>query len=276
MHESCCVIVGAGPGLGLNVARRFAQGGFDVAIEQELQSAFSRITQWNGDIGALVYNVSAMIPDNVLDMTPSSMMDKMALNLGGAICSVNQVLPPMRVRGGGTILITGGGLGLEPYPNWASLSAGKAALRNYTLALHKALSPEEIHAAVIAVCGIVEIGGPFDPDRIAEEYWQLHAESKPNWRRELIYLPQGADPYYNDAAGVYRAKLAIKNVQWFVAIPRHSNKPLHSRPDLWCRFNKGFCLTIIFAFSTFFGFSSKFSIKPYACQTGIHCSFCIY
>ena len=236
MHESCCVIVGAGPGLGLNVARRFAQGGFDIAlisrdqrkldglsetlnsegytaqsfaadaaIEQELQSAFSRITQWNGDIGALVYNASAMIPDNVLDMTPSSMMDKMALNLGGAICSVNQVLPPMRGHGGGTILITGGGLGLEPYPNWASLSAGKAALRNYTLALHKALSPEEIHVAVIAVCGIVEAGGPFDPDRIAEEYWQLHAESKPNWRRELIYLPQGADPYYNDAAGVYRS-----------------------------------------------------------------------
>jgi short-subunit dehydrogenase len=96
LHESCCVIVGAGPGLGLNVARRFAQGGFnialisrdqskldgltetlnsegytaqgfaaDAAIEQELQSAFSRITQWNGDIGALVYNASAMIPDNL-------------------------------------------------------------------------------------------------------------------------------------------------------------------------------------------------------------------
>jgi short-subunit dehydrogenase len=236
MHESCCVIVGAGPGLGLNVARRFAQGGFDLAlisrdqskldglsetlnsegytakgfaadaaIEQELQSAFSRITQWNDDIGALVYNASAMIADNVLDMTPSSMMDKMALNLGGAICSVNQVLPPMRGLGGGTILITGGGLGLESYPDWASLSAGKAALRSYTLALHKALFTEEIHVAVIAVCGIVEAGGAFDPDRIAEEYWQLHAESKPNWRRELIYLPQGADPYYNDAVGVYRS-----------------------------------------------------------------------
>ncbi len=236
MHGSCCVIVGAGPGLGLNIARRFAQGGFnialisrdqnkldgltetlnsegyiaqgfaaDAAIEQELQSAFSRISQWNGDIGALVYNAAAVISDNVLNMTPSSMMDKMSLNLGGAICSVNQVLPPMRGRGGGTILITGGGLGLEPYPDWASLSAGKAALRSYTLALHKALSPEEIHVAVIAICGIVEVGGPFDPDRIAEEYWQLHAESKPNWRRELVYLPQGADPYYNDTAEIYRS-----------------------------------------------------------------------
>ncbi len=94
MHGSCCVIVGAGPGLGLNIARRFAQGGFnialisrdqnkldgltetlnsegyiaqgfaaDAAIEQELQSAFSRISQWNGDIRALVYNAAAVISD---------------------------------------------------------------------------------------------------------------------------------------------------------------------------------------------------------------------
>ena len=236
MHNSCCVLVGAGSGLGVNIARRFAQGGFDIAlisrdqkkldglaeklisegytaqgfaadaaIEQELQSAFNRIIQWNDNVGALIYNAAEIIPDNVLDLTPSTMMDKMALNLGGAICSVNQVLRLMRGRGGGTILITGGGLGLEPYPNWASLSAGKAALRNYTIALHKALAPEEIHVAVIAVCGIVEAGGLFGPDRIAEEYWQLHAETKPNWRRELVYLPQGADPYYNDTAGDYRS-----------------------------------------------------------------------
>ncbi len=38
MHESCCVIVGAGPGLGLNVARRFAQGGFDIALISRDQS----------------------------------------------------------------------------------------------------------------------------------------------------------------------------------------------------------------------------------------------
>lgn len=232
----CCIIVGAGHGLGMNIAQRFAQGGFDIAlisrnqekldrlsdtldsegytaqgfaadagVENELSSAFDRIKQWNQNIGVLIYNAAAMISDNVMDLTPSTMMDSMALNLGGAICSVNQVLPSMRGRGGGSILITGGGLGLEPYPNWASLSAGKAALRSYTIALHKALIPEDIHVAVIAVCGIVESGGPFDPRRIAEEYWQLHAESKPNWRREQVYLPKGADPYYNDSQGVYRS-----------------------------------------------------------------------
>ena len=111
----------------------------------------------------------------------------------------------MRERSRGTILITGGGLALEPYPEWTSLSAGKAALRSYAIALHKALTPDDIHVAVIAVCGIVEPNGPFAPDRIAEEYWRLHEETKPNWRRELVYFPEGADPYYNDPTGAYRS-----------------------------------------------------------------------
>ena len=76
----------------------------------------------------------------------------------------------------------------------------KAALRNYSIALHKALYPENIHIAVVAVCGIVASGGLFDP----EKYWQLHAESKPDWQRELIYLPEDASSYYNDPSGVYR------------------------------------------------------------------------
>lgn len=236
MSRPSCVIVGAGPGLGFRIARRFAGGGFDTALvgrnpskldglaealtaeghrargfvadagnERELTSAFARIAEWNRDVGVLIYNAADMVADSVTDITPNIMMERMATNLGGAITSVNQVLPAMRERGTGTILITGGGLALEPYPDWTALSAGKAALRSYAIALHKALAPEGIHVAVIAVCGIVEADGPFDPDLIAETYWCLHVEAKSNWRRELVYLPEDADPFYNDPTGVYRS-----------------------------------------------------------------------
>lgn len=227
--QASCVVVGAGPGLGLAIARRFAKGGFDVALisrdqtkldamcdtlaseghracgfaadagnEDEIQAAFARISAWNGNFGILVYNAAALVADSAPETTVGSMMEKMAVNFGGAICSVNQILPAMRSRSQGTILMTGGGLALEPYPNWTALSAGKAALRSYAISLHKALAPENIHVAVIAICGIVEPGGLFDPDRIAGEYWNIHKEAPPDWRRELIYRPEGADPAYND------------------------------------------------------------------------------
>src|SRR5690606_17747515 len=47
----------------------------------------------------------------------------------------------------GTILLTGGGLALEPYPRWVTLAAGKAALRTLAINLHKELLPEGIHIA---------------------------------------------------------------------------------------------------------------------------------
>ena len=165
MSKPSCVIVGAGPGLGLSLARRFARGGFEAALvgrkqgrldrlaealiaeghgargfdadagdEAALTAAFGRIAAWNGDVGVLIYNAADMAADSVTAMTPGVMMARMAANLGGAITSVNRVLPAMRDRGAGTILITGGGLALEPYPDWAALSAGKAALLRDRLA----------------------------------------------------------------------------------------------------------------------------------------------
>lgn len=236
MRQPVCIVVGAGPGLGQTIARRFAKEGFDIALisrnknkldqichtlasegycargfvadaghGEELISAFKCIEEWNSHFSVLIYNAAILVPDSAADMTAISMMKTMEVNFGGAISSVNEVLPKMREQGRGTILITGGGLALEPYPDWTALAAGKAALRSYALSLHKALIPENIHVAVIAVCGIVEQGGLFDPELIAEEYWRLHNEEKSNWRRELVYLPEGADSFYNDTTEIYRS-----------------------------------------------------------------------
>lgn len=111
----------------------------------------------------------------------------------------------MRVARAGTILFTGGGLALEPYPEWCSLAAGKAALRAYSLALHKEALTFGVHVAVIAVCGIIQRGGLFDPERIAELYWTLHAEGSGAFSREVVYLREGAEAYYNDPSGAHRS-----------------------------------------------------------------------
>lgn len=50
------------------------------------------------------------------------------------------------------------------------------SLRRCAVSRFKHFSPKGIHAYVIAVCGIVEPGGPFDSDNITREYSQLAIE----------------------------------------------------------------------------------------------------
>lgn len=231
-----CTIIGAGPGLGAAIAARFASESFDIAlvarnregldaiIESDeglaacgcafpgdvadtasLAHALQEIRAWRGESDVLVYNASQMLPDEASSLTSENLLTSMRINVGGALDCIQDTLPAMRSRRSGTILLTGGGLALEPYPDWASLGAGKAALRNLAIGLHKELKPDGIHVAIIAICGIVEPGGPLDPRSIADLYWDVHAEPIEEVRREVVYMPQGADPYYNDPDRTYRA-----------------------------------------------------------------------
>ena len=84
-------------------------------------------------------------------------------------------------------MLTGGSLAFEPMPPWAALGASKAALRNFALALAQEVRPDGVRVAMVQICGRIEPGGFFDPDRIAETYWLLH-DGKPETFREEIDL----------------------------------------------------------------------------------------
>ncbi|MBC7938908.1 MAG: short-chain dehydrogenase, partial [Chitinophagaceae bacterium] len=92
----------------------------------------------------------------------------------------------MMARGSGTLLFTGGGYAFEPTPMLASVGAGKAALRNLTFSLFADLKERGIHAATVTIGGAVKAGTEFDPDAIAECYWQLHMQPKGCFEREIV------------------------------------------------------------------------------------------
>ena len=69
----------------------------------------------------------------------------------------------------------------------ASLGVGKAAIRNLAFSLHADLKDSGIHAATVTICGTVAPGTAFDPDRIAEAYWQLHTQAAGAFERELQF-----------------------------------------------------------------------------------------
>jgi len=120
-------------------------------------------------------------------MSPVSVLLDFRINVVSALICIQQVLPWTRNSKQGTFLLTGGGLALNPRPEYASLAMGKASLRNLCFSLAAELEPAGIHVATVTVTGFVQPGTYFDPALIAEKYWDLHSELVGAWEHKIVY-----------------------------------------------------------------------------------------
>jgi len=215
MAQPLAVILGAGPGIGLAAGRRFAEEGFRVALvarpqdpleafrealvgpdhrvlgadlrrQGELMAALAVIRSWGGLPQVLVCNASAGAPGPAADLSPAQALADLQVNVAAALAGTQWALPGMRAAGRGTLLFTGGGLGLKPKAGLASGSLGKAALRSLALSFAEELAPEGIHAATLTVCGFVQPGTGLSPDRVARSLWSLHAQPAGSWDKEQV------------------------------------------------------------------------------------------
>lgn len=207
-------IVGAGPGMGLAIARTFGAQGFDVALISRDRAKLDDL------VDALTAEgiTAAAFPANVLDhpalgqalndaatqfgrvdvleyspldpgatalttpsqSSPSHVQDQIDLQLYGAIAATQAVLPAMRDAGSGTLLYTTGAGSLDPVPAVGNVNAAAAALRNWAVNLHKELADSGIQAAHVAIdvtLGVTPVLPGFPtatPEEVAPVYWELH------------------------------------------------------------------------------------------------------
>ena len=216
---SVCVIVGAGPGIGLAVARRFAREGYTLALiarsaeklggyVNELDAHYQHVCAFPADAGDPVTLISTLNQIKTELGDPAVLVHNAAhvhqglpsaqdttelnvdfqVNVASALICAQQVLPAMRARQSGTILFTGGGLALNPAPPYAALALTKAALRSLAYSLGAEVEPDGVYVGTVTVAGSVKPGTFFDPDAIAEVYWQLHSERQP---REFVFRQEG-------------------------------------------------------------------------------------
>lgn len=77
-----------------------------------------------------------------------------------------------------TFLATSGGLYRDPYPDYFSLSACKAAQFNLIHSMHKRYADQGIHFTQIPISGIVSKGdgAVTSAENIAETYWKLYQQ----------------------------------------------------------------------------------------------------
>ncbi|WHY72119.1 hypothetical protein [Fictibacillus enclensis] len=76
----------------------------------------------------------------------------------------------------GSILLTGCGLALQPYADYASLAIGKAGIRNLAYSLSQELEAKGIYVGTLTVKGFVQEGTPFSAEHIADTFYTMSQE----------------------------------------------------------------------------------------------------
>ncbi|MFE9068414.1 SDR family NAD(P)-dependent oxidoreductase [Streptomyces violaceusniger] len=203
-------MIGAGPGLGAAVARRFGREGYDTALisrdqgrldalaagltgegvtargfaadvrdPKALTAALDAAAAALGPIEVLQYSPvpqrEFMLP--VLDTTADDLAGPVEFSVYGPVTAVRQVLPGMRALGRGTVLFVNGGTAVVPHPERAGTSVAFAAESAYGRLLHDTLADEGVHVAQLIIPGAIVPGHEKkDPAVLADTLWTLHQD----------------------------------------------------------------------------------------------------
>ena len=211
------LIIGAGPGLGAAVARRYAREGFRItlvarheeslaALADELRASGANVDAVLADAadqesfrlrlqaiaqidapGIVVYNAALIARDSVLASDAEYLMAAYNVDVLGAITAAQVLTPAMAQARTGTFLTTNSWLSHDPQPEHATLSMGKTALRAVTHLLHDELARHNVHVTGVTIAGDIADGTAFAPELIAEGYWRLHTQPPSEWSPEAVF-----------------------------------------------------------------------------------------
>ncbi len=225
MTKPVCAVVGIGPKNGASFARRFAAEGYAVAllsrktdcsnqIASELESAkayacdvtdaaavkkaFEAVRTDLGEVDVLVYNAGSGSWGNIEELSAEDFELSWRINSMGAFLASKQVIPAMKERGSGTIVIVGATASLRGKPFTTAFAPAKAAQRSLAQAMARHLWPSGIHVSLIIIDGGVKrvdsetnLDAPetLNPDDIATTAYFLSQQPRSAWSFEVDVRP---------------------------------------------------------------------------------------
>jgi len=175
--------VGAVAGLGAALARRFAQGGYQVAVSgrspeklqavvEDIQARGGRAIALPGDagneadilagiqrineLGALkvaVFNVGNSVAAPTLELSAELFEQTWRASTLGGFLFGREAVRALLDAGGGTLLFTGATASLRGKPPFVAFAAAKAGLRSLSQTFAREFGPRNVHVAHVVIDG---------------------------------------------------------------------------------------------------------------------------
>ncbi|QOZ28395.1 SDR family NAD(P)-dependent oxidoreductase [Bradyrhizobium sp. CCBAU 51753] len=230
MTAPVCLITGVGPGTGSALARRFAEGGYrvamlarneerlaaletqlpgakayrcDVSDLAQIEAAASAVERDLGSPAVVIHNAVGGAFGTFREIDPAILDRNFQVNTMGLLHLARRFAPAMISAGKGAIVATGNTSALRGKAGFAGFAPTKAAQRILAEAMARDLGPQGVHVAYIVIDAVIDLewtrkrwpDRPDDffikPAAIASEIWHVVHQERSAWSFNVEIRPFG-------------------------------------------------------------------------------------
>ncbi len=231
MTKPVCIVTGVGEGTGTALVRRFARGGYQVAMIarnterlealqrevegsrayvcdiSDLNALAAIVEQIREEMGApetLIHNAVAASFKTFLEADCQELEHNFRVNTTALYFLARELAPAMVDAGRGSILVTGNTAALRGIPTYAAFAPTKAAQRILAQALARDLGPKGVHVAYITIDAAIDTPWTRDvfnrdkpddffsfPTDIADEVFHVAQQPRSTWSFDVEIRPFG-------------------------------------------------------------------------------------
>ncbi len=210
------LVTGVGPGTGAAASRRFAEGGYRVAmlardaerlaaLEAEIPdstavvcdvadpAALERAIAQVGAPNVVVHNAVGGAFGSFRDIDPAVLQRNFDVNVMALLHLARLTTPAMVDAGAGAVIVTGNTSALRGRANFAGFAPTKAAQRILAESLARDLGPKGVHVAYLVIDAVIDVPWQrarlkdvaddfyIQPAAIADEVFHLAHQPRDAW-----------------------------------------------------------------------------------------------
>ena len=222
------VVTGVGPGTGAAIARRFARGGYavamlarnrdrlgslqreipnsraypcDVSDEAQLDATIDAVRAELGAPKVLVHNAVGGAFGNFMEIDPKVLNQNFQVNTMALLYLARRLAPAMIAAGEGAIIASGNTSALRGKASFAGFAPTKAAQRILAESIARELGPKGVHVAYVLIDAVIDLDwtrrrwpdAPAEffikPAAIAEEVWHVAHQDRCAWSFNVEIRP---------------------------------------------------------------------------------------